>query len=82
MMASGAAELRRLRRMGVKLTKHKALEREVRCEWLELPGCGCLWVMKVQTGRQAGRLGEALKAGWNLPTNSCNGGTSNRTKLS
>lgn len=29
MMRSGAAELRRLRRMGTKLTKHKALEKEV-----------------------------------------------------
>ena len=29
MMRSGAAELRRLRKMGTKLTKHKALEKEV-----------------------------------------------------
>lgn len=30
MMSSGAAELRRLRRMGPKLTKHRPLERDVR----------------------------------------------------
>ncbi len=29
MMRSGAAELRRLRKMGTKLTKHKPLEKEV-----------------------------------------------------
>ena len=69
MMRSGAAELRRLRRMGTKLAKHKPLEREV--GWLAcLLAClSSQSVSQPETGphrlarlRRGGRGG----AGWTL----------------
>ena len=69
MMRSGAAELRRLRRMGTKLAKHKPLEREVGLLACLLACLSSQSVSQPETGphrlarlRRGGRGG----AGWTL----------------